>query len=102
MKIAVTKHAIKRYRERVFDYTSSEETIVTAIKEIARRGKQICVRPASWKNCFEVKYRGISIVSLMYNHKAVVLTVLGDRSYRKWIKRNEMNVKHGEGIRCPV
>lgn len=102
MEICITKHAIKRYRERLFDYDSSDKVIRNLLREIASQGKQICLRPNTWDNCFEIKYKGIFIVLLVNDDKAVVLTVLGDRRYRKWIKRNDLNMRISQGIRYPV
>jgi hypothetical protein len=40
MKITVTKHAIRKYRERLFDFSSSDKQIICTLKEIASKGIQ--------------------------------------------------------------
>lgn len=89
MNINVTQHAIKRYRERLFDYSSSKETVSSLLKEIACNGKQICSRPSSCGTCVEIKYKGVSIVAIKDNDTTVITTCLGDFSYRKWIKSKD-------------
>ncbi len=91
MEICVTKHSIQRYRERLFDYSSSDEKIGQFLRKIALQGKLVCLRPNNWNNCFELKHKGISIVLLTSKDKAVVLTCLGDSRYRKWVKRSTLN-----------
>lgn len=89
MYINVTKHAVKRYRERLFDYKSSEEKIKDLLKEVASKGKQIDWRPSTWGNCIEVKYRGISIVLVNDRDRKTIITCLGELGYRKWVKRQD-------------
>lgn len=86
MEVYVTKHAIQRYRQRLFDFTSSSSSIETILKEIAQKGKATKFRISSWDNCLEVKYKGISIVTVNDLRRIVVVTCLGDICYRKWIK----------------
>ncbi len=59
MTMQVTKHAIKRYRERLFDFSSSDERKKQLLTEISAKGKMNCVLPDSQYNCSEVEYRGI-------------------------------------------
>lgn len=92
MNIRVSKHAIKRYRERLFDFTSSTEKIRSLLDEIARRGKLVASKPASTDDCFEITYKGISIVLAKRENQYIVITCLGEAAYRKWIKHQEQNV----------
>lgn len=87
MEIEVTKHAVKRYRDRMFDHTSSKEAIIKYLEEIARKGTRIQTRLGKWGRCVEVKYQGVSIVVVLQTDKTVVITCLGSTNYRKWIKR---------------
>lgn len=90
MDIHVSKHAIKRYRERLFDYSSSDAIIESQLIEIACRGKQDDARPATLGNCYEVAYKGVSIVLVIDDrNNATILTCLGNANYRKWIKQKE-------------
>lgn len=86
MLIKVTKHAIKRYRERLFDYSSSDREIISKLKLIAKRGRLIALKPNDMDNCIEIKYEGISIVAVQQQHELVIITCLGQDNYRKWIK----------------
>jgi hypothetical protein len=99
MTVLVTKHAVKRYRERLFDYSSSDERIKQLLAEISAKGKMNCVRPDSQHNCFEVEYRGISVVLLDKEDRLVVITCLGDCKYRKWIKHKEARLKVSQSLR---
>lgn len=99
METIVTKHAIKRYRERLFDFNSSDEDISALLADIATKGKKVCSRPNTWDNCAEVVFRGISIVILNNSEGRVVITCLGDKTYRKWIKRKDMCVRVCQSLR---
>lgn len=102
MDIRVSKHAIKRYRERLFDYTSTTERIRSILNEIALRGKRVAAKPASTDDCFEVAFKGISIVIAQKENQCIVITCLGEPAYRKWIKNQEQNVINGRLRHEPV
>lgn len=102
MVIRVSKHAMKRYRERLFDYTSSTERIRSMLSEIVLRGKQVVAKPASTDDCFEVIFKGISIVLAQRPNECIVITCLGEPAYRKWIKNREQNVINGRLRHEPV
>jgi len=89
MDIYVTTHAVKRYRERMFDYISSDEKIANLLKNAAQRGKQVYVRPSNRGYCIELKYKGISVVVVHECARATVITCLGDSIYRNWVKKKE-------------
>jgi len=89
MNTWVTQHAINRYRERLFDYTSSPEQIGAKLKEIAHKGKRVSSRPDTSGHCFEVVYRGVAIVLVIHGKRATVLTCLGETAYRKWMKQQD-------------
>lgn len=93
MQINVTKHAIRRYQERLFDYSSSDERIVNILREIARKGVFVRSRMHHLNNCWEIKYRGISIVTIEEASQRIVITCLGDASYRKWVKSKDLKHK---------
>lgn len=97
MQINVTKHAIRRYQERLFDYSSSDERIVGILREIAHKGVFVRSRMHHLNNCREIKYRGISIVTIEEPSQRIVITCLGDAPYRKWVKtkgtKNKLSLK---------
>jgi len=93
MNISVTKHAIKRYRQRLFDYSSPNEKIINSLKEIVTKGKRTAQRPSNVGECVEMYYRGISIVLLCVSNEGIIITCLGDKSYRKWVKNQDGNVR---------
>lgn len=99
MSVLVTKHAIKRYRERLFDYNSSSERIRQLLREIAAKGRPICLRPNTDENCYEIKYRGISVVLLKRKEDVIVITCLGDSKYRNWIKQKEAGSRVFQSLR---
>lgn len=88
-EITVTNHALKRYRQRLFDYESSDQRVREILKEIATRGKKMREQPASWDECYEVKYRGITIILLSSNQNHTIVTCLGEDRYRRWVKHHE-------------
>lgn len=92
MQVIVTKHAIKRFRERVFQYSSSDKEIYKNLKEIAVRGKFIRNRFSRQRVCLEIRYRGISIVAIEKDNCLIIVTCLGEASYRRWVKVNETNL----------
>ncbi len=102
MTVLVTKHAIKRYRERLFDYSSSSESISQVLQEIAAKGRPVCLRPNTDDNCFEIKYRGISVVLLKKRNDVIVVTCLGDSKYRNWLKQKEANSRVFQSLRFGV
>jgi len=89
MELHVTTHAVKRYRERMCDYSSTDKQIVDMLKRIARRGIVASAKSGSG-GCLEVGYQGISIVLGKDGKHATVITCLGDASYRQWSKRQSL------------
>lgn len=87
--IHVSKHAVKRYRQRLFDYRSTDEEIKKLLKEIAQKGKRLFTRPSTRGTCVEVKFKGLSVVLFTDVSTSVITTFLGDDSYRKWVKKQE-------------
>lgn len=93
MSIIVTKHAIKRYRERLFSYSLSDNHIINKLEEIANKGTMVGARPNDQNTCFEIKYKGVSIVVVNEGSNRTVLTCLGEDSYRKWVKSKGLHDK---------
>ncbi len=89
MDIVITKHAIIRYRERLFDFNSSEQEVIKFLKDVAIKGKLVCIKPNDYDNCTEVRYQGISVVLIRECGRVFVITCLGDLRYRKWIKKQK-------------
>lgn len=102
MSVLVTKHAVKRYRERLFDYSSSSERISQLLMEIAAKGRPVCLRPNTQENCYEIKYRDISVVLLKKKDKVIVVTCLGDTKYRNWIKQKEAHSRVFQSLRYGI
>ncbi|MEN6461142.1 MAG: hypothetical protein ABFC94_07225 [Syntrophomonas sp.] len=86
MSIIVTKHAIRRYRERLFSYSLNDNLITNKLKEIASKGTMVATRPNDQNTCCEIKYKGVSIVVVCEHNNRIVLTCLGEDSYRRWVK----------------
>lgn len=86
MEIYVSKHAIQRYRERLFDFHSAQETIESILSEAAIKGSRIFVRPSDHGGVFEIKFRNFYLVINDGKNKLTVITCLGDKRYRKWLK----------------
>lgn len=95
MKIIVTNHAIERYRQRFFDFSKLNGEIRILLKEVAQKGKYIEIRPVADGKCLEVRYKGISIVIVQKKNRIVIITCLGNMSYRKWMKNQEKNKING-------
>lgn len=101
MELHVTRHAIMRYRERLCDYSSTDKYIVEVLQRIASKGIGIVVKPGIGEKCFEVGFKGISIVLVINGKHATVLTCLGDATYRKWIKQQSNRNYIGGRVRFP-
>lgn len=93
MRVCISEHAINRCRERLFDYTSCRKAIIDRLKEVAIEGRQVRMRPGSFGNCIELYSKGIFIVVMKNNDKLTVITCLGDSSYRKWVKNQDIYMK---------
>ncbi len=86
MFIKVSKHAIERYRERLFDYYSTDGEIKHRLIGIVKRGKVICFKPHDLGDCMEIKHKGLSVVVVRHGEESVIITCLGEDRYRSWIK----------------
>lgn len=95
MDIHISKHAVNRYRNRLFDYTSSEDDILNILMEIVKRGKRVGWRLSSGRVHMEMKHHGVSIVIMKSKDKIVVITCLGEDVYRKWTKHQSPNAIAG-------
>lgn len=93
MPVIVTKHAIKRYRERLFNYSLNDNDVADKLKEIADKGAKVGNRLYCQNTCFEIKYQGVSIVVIYESECKIVLTCLGEGAYRRWIKTKGMKDK---------
>ena len=93
MKVYISEHAINRCRERLFDFTSCKKAIIDQLREAAIEGQEIRMRPSSLGNCVELCFRDIFIVVLKNHDKLTVITCLGNSSYRKWVKNQQIHVK---------
>ncbi len=100
MIIKVTEHAIKRYRERFFDYSSTEDAIKNLLIETARKGTTVCKRPGNG-HCTELKYKDTYIVAAYEQDELTIITCLGNRMYRKWVKHQDSYERLGGRILYP-
>lgn len=100
MIIQVTEHAIKRYRERFFDYSSPKAVIKDKLIEVARKGKKICIKPGD-SVCAEVLHKGTYIVIACEEDNITIITCLGDLKYRKWVKHQDNYDRLGGRILYP-
>lgn len=95
MEIIVSKHALSRYRDRLFDYTSSEDDIYNILANIVKKGKQVGLRLSTKRIYIEMKHKGVSIVVTKGKKEIVVVTCLGEDVYRRWAKHQSPNVIAG-------
>lgn len=92
----VTKHAIKRYRQRV-QHDVSDELAETMLLEIARKGK-VVNKKINAQNAMEleiyVTYKGVEILIIknLKEKKYYIITCLGDSQLRKWYKKQKLDV----------
>lgn len=98
METIVTNHAVRRYRERLFNYSSTDKEISGILERIARLGKLVRQRPGNLSNCFEISHRGISIVVVVDSKQTCIITCLGEESYRKWVKAKNRPAKISKRI----
>lgn len=89
MDVVVSRHAIKRYRKRTFDFDQSDKEIEAMLARVVRKGEILSRRPG---DVWELRYRDIYVVADIddESNKATVITCLGDRIYRGWAKKKEI------------
>ncbi len=98
MQIIVKRHAIDQYRNKNFDKPGlTDEEIRDVLRNIALKGNRDRRRPAFNKRTYAVKYRGQAVVTVFYPNKAVVITFLGDETYQKWFKKQEIDQRRLAG-----
>lgn len=76
------------------------ESIHRILTEIVVKGQRVCRRP-SRDGCpnYELKYKGLSVNASFEPNRVVVVTFLGDRTYRGWAKEKEIKPRYPKGIR---
>lgn len=89
MLINVSTHSVEQYRNKMLDFTSSDERIRDILAEIIRKGAKIHNRPQA---C-EIKYRKLSVVAKIFPNEIVVVTFLGDERYRSWYRKHKVSRK---------
>ncbi|WP_157049117.1 hypothetical protein [Syntrophomonas palmitatica] len=98
-RYAVTNHAIKQYKEKFRKYDLTDNEALKALLMIAKRGSVVTTRPG---DCWEIRYNGMSVVATLDNDTILVITFLGDKNYRHWVRKTEiypryMRYKGGRG-----
>lgn len=89
MTIIISNHAIEQYKKRMFDFDKGDKEVSSILREIARKGEVICLRPTvTKKTVYELKYHDLSIVAEVHKGKVTVITFLGDSLYRRWAKKD--------------
>ncbi|MCR4441941.1 MAG: hypothetical protein NUV48_07275 [Peptococcaceae bacterium] len=97
----VSNHAITQYAKKMFlGKEVSRETIRQILAEIVVKGQRVCQRP-SRDGCsnFEVKYKGLSVNASFEPDRVIVVTFLGDRTYRGWAREKEIKPRYPKSIR---
>ena len=79
MDVVVSRHAIKRYRKRTFDFSQSDKEVEAMLARVVRKGEILSRRPG---DVWELRYRDIYVVADIddESNKATVITCLGDRA----------------------
>lgn len=92
----VTKHAIKRYKQRV-QHDISDELAEKMLLEIAKKGK-ITNKRINAQNIMEleiyVAYKGVEILLIknLESKKHYIITCLGDSKLRGWYRKQKLDV----------
>lgn len=89
MLINVSSHSVDQYRNKMFDFISTDEEIRDILAEVVRKGAKIHNRPQA---C-EIKYRKLSVVAKIFPNEIVVVTFLGDERYCKWFRKHKVSRK---------
>jgi len=87
--IIIREHAIEQFRNKMFDFSKSNNDVESILIEVAKKGKKVNNRPGA----LEIQYRDLSIVAKKEGDKTVVITFLGDSRYRAWYRRNKPSRK---------
>lgn len=86
MRVTVSRHAIKRCRDRVPRMAdASEVEIKKTLAEVIRKGKRLKKRPTIKGSAHEYVFRGIYAVGVTCGNSTVVVTCYGDDVYRRWL-----------------
>lgn len=103
MLVSVTKHAIERYRLRMFDDKSKDKDIERLLIEACVKGKVSHTNPRSTpgKTVFTIIYNdfGILVSKDLKTKERSVVTFLGDTEYMKWYKRHKGNCINSSKMR---
>lgn len=91
MSVNVTKHAVNAYRTKMFKWSVTDQDAKRFLETIAKKGLVVGTRPA---NAFEVRYNGLSIVACIEKNVIHVITFLGDKRYRQWSKKKEIQPRY--------
>lgn len=92
MKITVSKHAIEQYKKRMFSKISDHE-IQRVLELIAVRGEVVHRNPSKGGRFYTMFYNGLYALVHYCGDRAVVVTFLGDETYRAWHRSNKSKVR---------
>lgn len=92
MKVTVSKHAIEQYKKRMFSKISDHE-IQRVLELIAIRGEVVHRNPSKGGQFYTMFYNGLYALVRYYRDRAVVVTFLGDRTYRGWHRNLKSRMK---------
>ncbi len=81
-----------------FDYSSTEDAIKNLLKRTARND---CVQKTWDGHCTELKYKDTYIVAAYEQDELTIITCLGNRMYRKWVKHQDSYERLGGRILYP-
>lgn len=87
-RVVVTGHAVRQYRRRVLCWERVElqtQKIVEKLSLIVRAGKRVSRLPGN--SVWQYEHRGIYLAVAHRGPVKVVLTCLGDKTYRTWYRR---------------
>lgn len=83
--IVVTKHAIKKYRERSFNWNMSDQEAKEDLIRFVERGKVVQDCPGG---AVKIKCDNQFIVASIHDNCVYVITYLGDGFCRWWFRNN--------------
>jgi len=91
-EIIVTKHALEQYLRRVNCARNTDtQSALKKIEGMIKNGKIAAARPG---DAWEVEYEGVGLVCRIEDSRVIVITCLGDRIYRGWARKTEIQPRY--------
>lgn len=86
--VVVTNHAVRQYRRRVLCWERTKlptQKIIEKLSLVVRAGKRVSRLPG--ENVWQYVYQGVYLAVAHKGPTKIVMTCLGDETYRAWYRK---------------